>query len=360
MKTDWSKAFHLPWNQSDSYWLYVLLPEEAITPELEQALQVEQMQKVKAASSHFVLHTNRQWDEPWRRIHAALIASGRADQMTVSVIPGEEQPGVEEIFLNRRPVDAIHGIAENLWLGEALQNGLITCYLQPVIDKRGKTFGYESFARMELQGGELIGGGKIIAASKALNIEFLLDRYLHVQAIKTFISSDCGGFLFVNFVPGFIQRPEVYLEGLTETVQSFGMAAKHIVLDFTRSETQKDMSHLKRVCDYCRAKGYSLSLDDVASLETASKLVAEVKPDFLKLDMKLVRSVAQPHVFSLISQMVEVTHKAGCTILAEGVETQEVHDQLLKAGVDLFQGYLFSPPTPVAKTQRAEASGGLA
>src|SRR5256885_879724 len=77
--------------------------------------------------------------------------------------------------------------------------------------------------------GSILAGDKIIPASKALGIEHMIDRHLQVQAIKTFVSSAFNGFLFVNFFPGFIHRPSVYLEGLSETVKSFGVVPKHIV-----------------------------------------------------------------------------------------------------------------------------------
>jgi EAL domain-containing protein (putative c-di-GMP-specific phosphodiesterase class I) len=40
-------------------------------------------------------------------------------------------------------------------------------------------------------------------------------------------------------------------------------------------------------------------------------------------------------------------HAIGATVIGEGIETEEVHQALRALGVDLFQGYLFSPPMPV-------------
>ena len=46
------------------------------------------------------------------------------------------------------------------------------------------------------------------------------------------------------------------------------------------------------------------------------------------------------------------------TVIAEGVETQEIHQALQLLGVDLFQGFLFSPPVPV-DTALVRGSGAV-
>ena len=221
------------------------------------------------------------------------------------------------------------------------------CYLQPVMSDKDKIFGYESFARVKAEDGSVIAGDKIVAASKALGIEYMIDRHLQVQAIKTFASSAFNGFLFVNFFPGFIHRPAVYLEGLSETAKSFGVIAKHIVLDFTKSETPRDLVHLKSVCEYGRSRGYSIALDDIESVESARKLIGEIHPDFVKIGMQLVRQAMEPGARETIRQIVELVAASGGTAIGEGVETDEIFQALKLLGVDLFQGYLFSPPVPV-------------
>ena len=67
----------------------------------------------------------------------------------------------------------------------------------------------------------------------------------------------------------------MYLEGLSETAKGFGIVAKHIVLDFTKSETPRDIAHMRNVCEYGRSRGYSIALDDIASVENAKKLLVQ-------------------------------------------------------------------------------------
>jgi EAL domain-containing protein (putative c-di-GMP-specific phosphodiesterase class I) len=339
MNTSALKNFNLVWNQHDQYWLKLYPRAGKISAATLDALTKLHMQKM--ADGGLAIQTPRDWKSVWDQIYAALEKTAALDEMEVILSP----PG--DTALERKSPAAIRTIAESLWLGDALLEDRIMCYLQPVLSARDQVFGYESFVRAKAPSGDIIAGDKIIAACRALGIEFVIDRHLHVQAIRTFVSSQFNGFLFVNLFPGFIHRPAVYLEGLSETAKSFGIVAKHIVLDFTKSETPRDIMHLKNVCEYARSRGYSIALDDIESLENARKLVSEVHPDFVKIDMKLARQVAEAPKRSTIRQIVELVHAAGGTVIAEGVETEEMHQQLKQLGVDLFQGYLFSPPMPV-------------
>jgi len=345
-----STFYNLPYNQSAQYWLAIFSVSD--NAELNKALVKRGMRLISKLGNAYLIPLSYPWDSEWKSVHKLLVQYGADKQAEVALIPGEKEPTAEEFTYTRKPVAALNSAADNLWLGKAMLEDRIVCYMQPVLDKRSKVFGYESFARMETDKG-IVGGGKIIEASRGLNAEYALDRYLHVKAITSFIASDLEGFLFINFVPGFIHRPEKYLEGLTDSVKFHGMPPKQLVLDFTQSETPRDVMHLKAIFDYCRSNGYSLSLDDISSVAMAKKILESIRPDFIKLDIDLVRSALSVPTQQIIGELVSIAHLSGATVLAEGVETEAIYTELLKLGVDLFQGYLFSPPVAVSALKKA-------
>lgn len=340
------KSFNLPYLQHDSYWLSLFAESENFAPNISNELK--EIGYYKAVDGRWVIKTPRQWSDIWSVTYSILKRARLADVMEVSLTTDSDLPMPESG--ERKKVIAIQTIAENLWLGEALHEGRVLCYFQPIVGEKQKIFGFESFVRAKNLDGSIIGGDKIIKASKALNIEYMMDRHLQVQAVKTFAESDCTGFLFVNFFPGFIHRPSVYLEGLSEAARLFGIVPKHLVLEFTRSETKRDMKHLKSVCDYARQQGYSVAVDDIITVDSAKTLVSDIKPDFVKIDSHALGSLDSQLTRNIISQIVELVHASGSTIIAEGVETEEAYEQLKLLGVDLFQGYYFSPPAPITKT----------
>ncbi len=341
-------TFNLPYNQSSNYWLAVFCE---YTPAFAKDLETYGMQKLDSVDYPYILRCTNAWEPAWKTLREIITQHDQAGTARVSLLVGDSQPDPQEFIFAKKSLDIIDKIAGSLWLGDALLDDRIVCYMQPVLDKRGKVFGYEAFARMEA-GDRVIGGGEIIEAAKYLNAEYMLDRYLHLKAIRTFITSDLDGFLFINLIPGFIHRPEKYLEGLSDAARFNGMPSKQIVLDFTHSETPRDISHLKAIFDYCRSRGYLLSLDDISSFAMAKKILETVRPDFIKLDIDLVHHSALAREQQTIGELVAIAHASGATLIAEGVENEETHLGLLKAGVDLFQGYYFSPPVAVSKLKK--------
>jgi EAL domain-containing protein (putative c-di-GMP-specific phosphodiesterase class I) len=353
MSAPQAKPFNLPWNQHEQYWVHVDAQNTEASTAMIRALKPVGMQ---LTGNFMAIRTNRQWKPTWDAVYAELVKNTLLNAVKVAVTPGNIQPSLQT--MDWRNPAAMQRIAESVWLGEALLDDRILCYLQPVVSSRDKIFGYESFARAQAEDGSIISGDKIILASRALGIEYMIDRHLHVQAIATFVCSDFDGFLFVNLFPGFIQRPAVYLEGLSDAAKTFGMVSKHVVLDFTRSESPRDIAHIKSISEYGRSRGYSIALDDIESLDSVKKLVPDIKPDFVKIERKLAGDVAKPARRETITRIVEFVHANGGTIIAEGVETEAMYTGLKAVGVDLFQGYFFSPPVPVEALVNRNAGTG--
>ncbi|MDE3059639.1 MAG: EAL domain-containing protein [Pseudomonadota bacterium] len=344
-----SKNFNLPWHQHQQYWI-AIYPAGDFTAPVQAALAKAGL---KAAGDGLAVQAARHWKPKWDEVYQILSQAGATDGVEVAVVPSLDP--AEGIPIARRTVAAMQKVSESLWLGDALLEERIVCYLQPVLVQPDKVFGYESFARVHAPDGSVISGDRIIAAARALGIEYTIDRRLQVQAIQTFMASSFDGFLFVNFLPGFIHRPAVYLEDLSETVKYFGIAPRHIVLDF-KAETPRDVAQLRNVCEYGRMRGYSVALDDIASVDGAKKLMAEIRPDFVKIDMQLVRHVAEAGARQTIRSIVDLVHGAGGSAIGEGVETEEIYQLLRALNVDLFQGYYFSPPMPVEKALKKAIS----
>lgn len=344
-----SKPIHLPYNQYEKYWIGILPIGEIYDQAFKNTLTTLGFSEKHGDSQYFIAFSGKDWGAHWLKIKEEIASV--FPSLNIAIVASDAEPEEAQLTFANKPAETIDHIYESLWLGNAILNNEVVCHLQPVMSKDNRVVGHESFARVVKSDGKVIGGGDIIAASRDLGIEYALDRYLHVLAIKTFMRGGLSGYLFVNFFPGFIQRPEVYLEGLTEAVKMHNMISKQVVLDFTESEHQHDMNHMKRVTDFCRSKGYAIALDDVESLENAKHLIPEVRPDFVKLSRKISSNVQRASDMPLLRDIVELSHNNGSVVIAEGVEDDAAFQVLKQVDVDMFQGYLFSPPVEIKPLQ---------
>ncbi len=80
------------------------------------------------------------------------------------------------------------------------------------------------------------------------------------------------------------------------------------------------------------------------------RLYRELKPDFIKLDPSLVETLERDHSSQLFVRMiVEVSHRLGCVVIAEGVEDYSEKQMLESMYVDGIQGYLIAKPGPLTE-----------
>lgn len=331
-----NSAFFSLWAQESPYWLVV---------EGSSAAALPGMMPIYRKADLAAMKTGANWRDPWSACAKALAhLPGAGAGHRVAVIPCDELPALQEVTMSLKPLGEMNAIATNLWLIEFVNHGRLDCYMQRVTDRRGKQVGYEAFARMEGADGGVIGGGAIMQAAHALRVEYQLDRLLHKQAIDCFVGNDLEGYIFINFLTGFIHRPEVYLEGLNVAVNRTQVRPAAVVLDVPLGDYAKDMAKLKSIAAYCHTRGFGLALDDVTTSDGLAALLADIRPSFVKLDGKFGEGMNPVRMQATLSEIVRISHANGVSVLAEGVETAAQHELLLAAEVDMFQGYLFGAP----------------
>lgn len=131
-------------------------------------------------------------------------------------------------------------------------------------------------------------------------------------------------------------------------------ADRPVVLEVTEHEVVDDYGHLREAL---RNLGSDLrvAVDDAGAGVANFGHIIELRPDFVKLDISLVRGVnANLGRQALVVAMRHFARTAGCRLVAEGIETEAEAATLLGLGVEFGQGYLFGRPEPVIR----EIAGG--
>ncbi|MBN8530359.1 MAG: EAL domain-containing protein [Alphaproteobacteria bacterium] len=336
-------SLKLPYGQTGEYWLCIAL-KSARTENLRVPLERMGLTPVEAQEGLFAMQVSRNSHAIWRRIRATLEDAG--SEFSAAIMPGDEPCNVASIVPALKSAPEIERVLSNLWLIDTLIAQPMSCYFQSIVHEDGKVEGYESLVRLRGPAGEIITGDRIMEASAALGIHHSIDRYLHGAAVQAFTEAGLSGRLFVNFIPGFVRKPSIYLEGLTDAVREYKFDPKNIVLDITQGQTLKDLSHVRRIIAFCQEQGFGVALDGIASLETARKIIPDIQASVVKLDRMLSAALATSEHANRLARFVEFAHRHHCLVLAEGIETVEMFDAMRACGVDLFQGYYFSYPSP--------------
>ncbi len=107
-----------------------------------------------------------------------------------------------------------------------------------------------------------------------------------------------------------------------------------------------------------------LAFDDFGAGQARLLELSEVRPDYLKFDMRLVQGIhrAPPSRQQVVELLVRLVNELGIVPLAEGVETKEEHETLRQIGFQLGQGFFYGRPASISNylgSGRSDSRTGL-
>ncbi len=123
--------------------------------------------------------------------------------------------------------------------------------------------------------------------------------------------------------------------------------ASQLVLEITETSFATDPVRATVLLEELHAAGVRVSLDDFGQGYTSLGSLGHLPVSELKIDRGFVVAMQHsPEDRAIVASVIELGHQLGLTVVAEGVETEEVFADLRLLGCDTVQGYLFSPPVP--------------
>ncbi|MDP3427768.1 MAG: EAL domain-containing protein, partial [Humidesulfovibrio sp.] len=177
---------------------------------------------------------------------------------------------------------------------------------------------------------------------------FALERLCREKAISSFGAIGPGQKLFLNIHPKTMADPEFTHGKTLELLQAVGLAPENIVFEITERHSITEFALFHRTLDHYRSQGYLVAIDDAGAGYSGLTSIAQIRPDFIKIDMSLIQGIDKdPVKRALIETFVTFADKIGSKIIAEGIEAQAQAACLIDIGVHYGQGfYLARPASP--------------
>ncbi len=234
-------------------------------------------------------------------------------------------------------------------LAQAIAGGHIVVHYQPKVPFRaGETsFGVEALCRIKHPELGMIYPDNFIPLAEAHDLIADLTDAVTVRAFRDLRSWDEAGRtlrMAINVSPRLMGSMS-WFEQFERRCQEYGVDPRRITLEVTESSSQGGKVLALEILSRLRLKGFLLSIDDFgtgfSSLETLYKLpFGELKIDKGFVFDLLKSSEAR----TLVESTVSLARKLGLKIVAEGVETDELFQELRNLQCDDAQGYFISKP----------------
>ena len=233
------------------------------------------------------------------------------------------------------------------WLINVLQSENLSVWFQPIVHTMNPTriYAYECLSRGSSNEGELILADQMFQTARSADLLFNLDRLCRISAIRTASSHNVATNIFINFNPTAIYDPKFCLATTLRVITDLNMNPERIVFEVVESDRISDIEHLTGILKYFRNNGFRIAMDDVGAGYSSLNLLSQLRPDFIKLDMELIRNVdADPYKAIITSNMIQLARELGVQVIAEGVEREQEWLWLQEHGADFVQGHLFAKP----------------
>ncbi|MEM9398480.1 MAG: EAL domain-containing protein, partial [Pseudomonadota bacterium] len=142
-------------------------------------------------------------------------------------------------------------------------------------------------------------------------------------------------------------RSKNFTDKVLAALRTQDLPGGRIELEVTEGLLIADVEDTVSKMQVLRAHGVRFSIDDFGTGYSSLSYLKSLPLDTLKIDQSFVRDVlSDPGDASIVRAIVSMAHTLELEVIAEGVETQAVHEFLVEAGCRKFQGFLYSRPMP--------------
>ena len=244
-----------------------------------------------------------------------------------------------------RTVEELREARVSSWFVYMLRADRLTSVFQPIVmaSETNNVLGHEAFLRGIGEDGKTMLAGKLFDAARDCGMLSELDFAARRSAIHIMAGQhDCPR-VFLNLTAESMRDGARSLSPTIAAIESADIPRERVVFEVIEAEQAADVRQLRSVVDSVRGEGFRVALDDIGCEEHSRRLIHEVRPDFIKLDMERVRRSPLPHLGDA-ERLLDLAQQLKIETIAEGVETSEELDWNRERGATYVQGYYIALP----------------
>jgi EAL domain-containing protein (putative c-di-GMP-specific phosphodiesterase class I)/GGDEF domain-containing protein len=226
-----------------------------------------------------------------------------------------------------------------------VDNGSVMALYQPIVDlRRDRILGWEALCRGP-EKSYFRSPSVLFDFAEDSGLLFSLEKACRDAAIRNLGNLDEGQKLFLNIHPRTLVDPHFSPGETVKLLAEHGLEPGNVVFEITERHSVREFTLFHRTLEHYRDQGFGVAIDDTGTGYSGLQSIAEIRPDFVKIDMGFVRDVDKdPVKRALIETFVALADKIGCRLVAEGIETGPELAALAEMGVHFGQGYYLARP----------------
>jgi EAL domain-containing protein (putative c-di-GMP-specific phosphodiesterase class I) len=132
---------------------------------------------------------------------------------------------------------------------------------------------------------------------------------------------------------------------IVNMLRDYNVSAEQLVFEISEQVMASELKNMSMLCTALCNLGCKVAIEHYR-MSAGVQHLQHIHVDFIKIDSDLIQSMSSKGVYmSKITEIIEVSKKHGCQIIAEGVESPSSLAILYELGVNFAQGYLVQAPS---------------
>jgi len=231
----------------------------------------------------------------------------------------------------------------------ALAKNEFQLYFQPKLDLANQIIsGVEALLRWHNPEYSNINAIEIIHLAEETGLIIALNEWVLKTACEQVTKWHNAGFLRLNLAVNLSARQfrqANFIESLMCVLEKTGFPPECLELEITETLIMQDPEYILNMLHLLKEKGICIAIDDFGTGYSSLDYLRRFSIDKIKIDPKFIRTITTDSAsVSVISAMIAMANKLGIDTVAEGVETREQYEFLLRENCTEIQGYYLSQP----------------
>jgi len=233
----------------------------------------------------------------------------------------------------------------------AIQKQQFEMYFQPIVEMSShKAVKAEALIRWQHPDKGIISPSLFIPLAEETQLILEIGEFIFASACRTqkkLISAEQQVQLSINVSPVQFSSKHSRLVDWKTHLDELSLNAEQFVIEITEGLMMNAQQRTQSRLNQLSKQGFALALDDFGTGYSSLAYLKQMDTDFIKIDKRFVDGIAEnPDDLVLCEAMIMMAHQLGLKVIAEGIETEAQHQQLLAAGCDFGQGYYYAKPMP--------------
>ncbi len=258
------------------------------------------------------------------------------------------------IYADKMTLEVTDLIETNVGLQQAIKNDELAVFFQPKVDLRTReVLGAEALVRWEHPKLGLLQPSDFLEVAEKTDLIIDIDKWVFKKVAMLITQWQregidlTGVFFAVNFSSRMFYMSDL-ADQLKEILDETQCQPHQLILEITERDMMRDFATCVQTIKNLRAQGYKIAIDDFGTGYSSLSVLKNLSADYLKLDRSFIQDLHISKLdFEITNAILKLAQILDLCVIAEGVETQNHVETLLKIGCRKAQGYYYSKPLPV-------------